>query len=169
MPPHSVLALQVKVHVPFPSYQLPACDALRTRGIGLEVLDVPTLLCDVKGTQTLHQHANWQARKWAMACLTVSDMPCQHMCVLMWPSESCNCCRRAQCSIAGYLHVGRCCNMAQMLLPACSCHMGARMWRPVMLLAQPAPLTSLRSFAQSLITPQQTVRMVLVMHVFASR
>lgn len=53
--------------------------------------------------------------------------------------------------------------MAQMLLPACTCHMGARMWRPVMLLAQPAPLTSLRSFAQSLITTQQTVRLVVML------
>jgi hypothetical protein len=116
---------------------------------------------------------NMRAGKHANGQWHVSDsvMPCQHMCVLMWPSGTiskprCNCCRRAQCSIASYLHVVRCCNMAQMLLPACTCHMGARMWRPVMLLAQPAPLNSLRSFAQSLITTHQTVRMMVMLFEF---
>jgi hypothetical protein len=73
------------VYVPFPSYQLPACDALRTRGIGLDVLDVSTPSGDAKGIEILNQHPSWQAYNvghWA--CLTVSDMPCQHMCVLMW-------------------------------------------------------------------------------------
>lgn len=129
---------------PLPSYQLPACEAERVRGIDrcfCEHAHCP-MVPDAHLPLPACKPANCDAR------LTSETRPREH-------SRSSRIATHDPFTFAT-VNAAKCTlhrdhKMSQTMLPAYGCRLGAQLWRPAgRVLAPPAPLNSLRSFAESL-------------------